>query len=434
MHADRKNIVLVSIDSLRADHCGHLGDDRGLTPAIDALARDGVAFENAVSPGPRTFSTMPAVFTGRHRPRNTLDSYPDDNEWRWRLEDIDAHLDRHAPFPERLKELGYTTAGISPNPWTSSASGFNRGFDHYVDLSGREQDSVIKRVAARLPGVDAESRPVELLAEIVSQQSFFVQWESFYDDVQAVRERLEEPYLLWVFLLDTHYPFITSRRHRTEQSAFGMYSSMYRAGNAMRGNTDELAPAIRASLQRSYRDTVRAADAFVDRLRTDLEADDPVTMIHSDHGEAFGEHGGYGHHRGTVYEENVHVPYVVHNAGVTADVPEPVSLATIHDTILTLARGEAFDPDAVTAPYVFASDERGNHRAVRGRRFKHVVDDGDGRLFDLQIDPAERRDYAADLPAIVRELRRHHELYESHHAEIDALARHATTVATRSEL
>ncbi|MEF8902078.1 MAG: sulfatase-like hydrolase/transferase, partial [Halovenus sp.] len=68
-----RNIVLVSIDSLRADHCGFMGYGKETTPNLDRLAREGVVFENAIAPGPATAQSMPAIFTGLH-PHDHVDS------------------------------------------------------------------------------------------------------------------------------------------------------------------------------------------------------------------------------------------------------------------------------------------------------------------------------------------------------------------------
>jgi len=418
------------MDSLRADHCGYLGDDRGLTPTLDSLADAGVAYETAISPGPRTFSTMPAVFTGHHQTSNSLAVYPGETAWERRLAAIDVHLGRHGSFPERLSDLGYDTAGISPNPWTSSASGFDRGFDHFVDFSGSDDDGLLHGIADRLP-VDTERRSVEMLLNMVAGKSFFTQWENFYDRLRQLTERLSEPYFLWVFLLDTHYPFITSRTHRTEQSLLGMYYSAYRSEGAMRGNTDSLAPGVAASMERSYRDTVRASDDFLTHLLDDLSSADPVTVVHSDHGESFGEHGAYGHHRGDVYEENVHVPFVVHNAGVEATISEPTSLASIHDTVLSVARQGTFDPHASTEPQVVASDVRGSSRAARGERYKLVETETGDRLFDLATDPEELRDVSAESEAIKRDLADTLESFDDHVTEVESLGRAAATVAAQ---
>lgn len=429
MSTTARNIVLVSIDSLRGDHCGFLGDDRGLTPTMDTLADEGVAFETAVAPGPQTFSSMPAVFTGQPRPAGGIESYRGETHWERRLAAIDDHLDRYAPLPERLRELGYTTAGFSPNPWASSASGFDRGFDRFEDFSNEGDDGRLQRLAKRVPGIDTDAKPVELLLDMLSGRSFFAQWESFYEQLDEVRRTLEEPYFLWVFLLDTHYPFFASRTHRHEQSLYGMYASAIRSEKAMRGNASMMPADVRTSVTRSYRDTVRSVDAFLDRFRADAAEDDPALIVHSDHGESFGDHSNYGHHHRELYEENVHVPYFIHNAGSRATVTDPTSLATVPTAALDIARGGRVDPAELSSSAAVSTSECGAQEAVRERQFKYVDDDDGELVFDLEADPLERTDASGTYDEVRHRARSRLEQFGTHRTETDDVSRAARRVA-----
>lgn len=430
MTADARNIVLVSIDSLRGDHCGFLGDTRGLTPTIDGLAEEGVAYQNAIATGPQTFSSMPAVFTGHRRSPTTLEAYPQESHWERRLAAIDEHMGRYASLAELLRERGYDTGGVTPNPWTSTASGFDRGFDEFVDYSETDSGGWVESVADRLPGVDAGSRPVEHVSNLLSGSEFFARWETLYDDIERVRESLSEPYFLWVFALDTHFPFIPTRAHREEQSLFGTYYSAYRSSEAMRGNGGGMSDRVRESVMRSYRDTIRSTDTFVAKLRSDLAHDDPALLIHSDHGESFGDHGNYGHHHRQVYEENVRVPYLVHNAGVSAEVCEPTSLASIPDTALAIARDGTYEPTA-GEPYAVASSECRAHRAARSNPFKRVESREGAELFDLDADPGERSDVSAECPGVMAELGRPLDRVDEHAAETNRIYRATRSVVGR---
>jgi arylsulfatase len=430
MRDSARNVVLVSMDSLRADHCGFLGDDRGLTPTMDHLASTGVSFEAAVAPGPQTFSSMPAAFTGRHRKPGPLDEYPGETHWQRRLAAIDDHLGRYTSLPEQLQELGYSTAGFSPNPWTSTASGFDRGFDHFTDLAGEADDGLIRRLANGLPGIDDSNKAVELALDLLTGSSFFTPWEAYYDQIQAVREQLTEPYFLWVFLLDTHYPFLPSRKHRQEQSFYGMVSSARRSEKVMRGRADTMSERTCASMQRSYRDTVRSVDTFLDRLRTDLAGDDPAMIVHSDHGESFGEHGNYGHHHRQLYEENVHVPYVVHDGHREATVSDPTSLATIPEVTLSIARTGGFEPATAAHPTAVATSEGGTNRAVRDRQFKYIEHGDERSLFELPLDAEESRDVSGEYPGRCAESASQLDRFERHRAEMAAVSRAAGVVAS----
>lgn len=429
-----RNVVLVSIDSLRADHCGFLGDERGLTPTMDEFAAEGVSFDTAIAPGPQTFSSMPAVFTGMQRVPGTVEAYPGSRHWQRRLAAISDHLRRHGSIAERFSEMGYETAGITPNPWTSCASGFDQGFDHFVERNGEADDGWLRALVERVPGIDDDRKTVELALDMLTGRSFFAGWEGMYDEILAVRRQLSEPYFLWVFLLDTHFPFLPSRTYRREQSRVGMYTSALRTEKAMRGRNDELSSGARESMLRSYRDTVRAADGFLERLRSDLAQDDPAYIIHSDHGESFGDHGNYGHDHRKVYEENIHVPYVVYDGQRTGSVTDPVSLATIPSVALSIARDGTFDPASETHTPAIATSECGTKQAVRYPRFKYVEHDEERLLFDLEDDPKETTNIAREYPERCADARTRLGRFERHLVETTDISRAAGTVIESREL
>lgn len=409
------NLILVSIDSLRADHCGYLGDDRDLTPTLDRLAAEGIAYENAIVSGPQTFTSMPAVFTGHHRPAEVLEDYAGETHWQRRLAAVDHHIRTRSTLPERLQRLGYTTAAINPNPWTSTATGYHRGFDRFVDLSSEGTDGRVARFVHRLPSIDESDRAVQLVVSMLTNSSFFTRWTDVYRDVMAVREELSEPYFLWVFLLDTHFPFVSPRSQRVEGTLPGMYYSNYRGEKWMRGAISEgsMPAHVLRSLRRGYRDTVRGTDAFLERLVDDFAVDDPIIAVHSDHGESFGDHGNYGHHHRQPYEENIHVPYVIGNVDRSATVTEPTSLATIYDTMLGFARGQPVAPSRMAADFVLSQGEYGVNRAIRGERFKYLDLKDDHLLFDLEADPDETEDLSDERPVVLERLEQRLETFDT---------------------
>ena len=400
---------------------------------MDDLARDGVAFRNAVAPGPQTFSSVPATFTRVQRSPKAVERHGDAYDWKRRLDTIATHLDRYPPLHERLQDQGYTTAGLTQNPWTSTAAGFDRGFDRFLDLSATDQYSQLSDFLSRVPGADIDTKPLELGLNMLTHRSFFSDWESFYDELLEIRAALQEPYFLWVVLLDTHIPSITSRAHRCENSVFEMYYGVLRSEGAMRGRTDSVPPSAVGPLERSYRDTVRAVDAFLARLRSDLAADDPVWVVHSDHGESLGEHGNWGHHHRNVYEENIHVPLVVSDAGVQATIDEPISLTAVPELVESLAAAGQLVPTTATSSYVLSSSECGRFRTLRGRRFKYVDRAGDRVLYDLSNDPGELVDVSQSFPDVARRLDRHLDGIVRHRSEQDRIERAAAAVASTDD-
>lgn len=427
---DSPNIILVSIDSLRGDHCDPLGSTRGLTPTMQSLASEGVNFESAVSSGPQTFSSMPAVFTGRARPADALEDHTAETHWQGRLQSIKNHMHASPTLGQQLQLQGYTTAAVTPNPWTSRAAGFDRGFDTFVDLSREGAESKWVSQLGKIPGIDSEDRALQLVVDMLTGSSFFAKWTDMYDEITQLRENLPEPYFLWVFLLDTHYPFLTSWQHRSEQSLFEMYYSTYRSEKIMRGRvTDRIMPdKTLESVQRGYRDTVRAADSFLEAIRTE-EDDEPVIVVHSDHGESFGEHGNYGHHHRNVYEENIHVPFIISNADCIANPSQPVSLASIYHVIQEVAQTGTVSPEKYTASYAVSKSECGTNYAVRGDRYKYIKSGNSEELYDLQADSEEQTDISEVEPERCSELREIVLRETATTVEMDTLATAATVVA-----
>lgn len=127
--ADHPNIVLVTIDSLRADKTG-LTPGKSFTPNLDQIANEGISYSNAVAPGPSTYESMPSIWTGELMGTVETD---EDSELGKLSRRKQAHL-RSTTLVEELDRLGYDSGAFTPNPHTSRGTGFSRGFDDYEDF------------------------------------------------------------------------------------------------------------------------------------------------------------------------------------------------------------------------------------------------------------------------------------------------------------
>lgn len=433
-----RNVVLVTVDSLRADHCNFLapdgpGGDHRLTPTLDDLARESVVFERAFAPGPRTPSSMPAIFTGEFVRPSDLGVYESWDEkstrWRARRQRIADHMQRFRTLAERLQDRGYATAGVTANPWTTAATNFDTGFDafHAVEAPDRGWTSWYSGLTDGLG--DAVG---------IDWGDVLLTWTDFYDTVSRAHDALSEPYFLWVFLLDPHQPYIAPRRYRAENTGIEMLYANARY-NYAHGYTESLPPHLDRRLRRAYRDTVRSVDGFVDRLRTDVAGDDPVTIIHADHGEAFQEHGTLGH-RPQLYRENVHVPLLVHGLGTTERVEAPVSLSSI-PALVTASADDSLDPTAYAREFVRSKTEEGERVGVRGRRWAYqsaaeeweYVYDGDSEeLYRVQADPEERENVVESYPAVTDTFRTLLARHETDQRERDRVSAAAVDLANRT--
>ncbi len=209
------NIVLITVDSLRADHCGWLNQTDS-TPHLDSMAADSLTFTSAISPGPRTFSSVPATHTGTPL-AYTQDSIDSDDD---RINRIRTHLDTFETISEELQNRGYTTVAFTANPWISDTTGFDAGFDTFVEV-GKNGGNI----HALFSGTPL-ARAAWLFDHWVYKDSFFCQWRTFYDDLIATVDELEGPVFTWIFLIDTHNPYLVPRTDRHQSSTYGMYSGL----------------------------------------------------------------------------------------------------------------------------------------------------------------------------------------------------------------
>lgn len=293
------NVVLVLLDSLRADHVGCYGYPRGTTANMDALAARGVRFANAESQvswtGPSLCSLLTSLPPHLAAPRNAL------------LEPPSGAAD----LAGTLESAGYLTGVVSSHQMIAPKMGFARGVTSFV------------------------STPTS--AEVLGQKT--VAW---------LRAHRQDRFFLYVHCFAPHAPyappepfrglFLQGRQTRDEALVAGQPPRPdEKTGMFRRLNEEDL-----AYLTGLYDGHVAFGDACVGRIRQCLQdlglARDTALIVTADHGEEFMEHGGFDHGR-TLYEEVLHVPLVMEAPGRTARrkvVPEVVRLLDVAPTIMDL--------------------------------------------------------------------------------------------------
>ena len=246
------NIILITLDTTRADRMGFLGSDRGLTPNLDALSKQSVVFTRAYAQVPLTTPSHAALLTG---------TYPQFSH----LEDLGAPLGADLPYlPDLLHKRGYHTAAflgayiLDP---AASAPGFQRGFDIYD-----------AKFHQRKPG-EGRYKSVERRAEEVANHA--LGWLSHHQ---------QGPFFIWLHFYDAHDPYDPPEPFKTHYA-----SALY---------DGEIA----------YTDSI--VGSFVEVLRKHGLYQNSVIAIAADHGEAFGEHGEERHGM-FLYDETIHVPLLV---------------------------------------------------------------------------------------------------------------------------
>lgn len=347
---DQPNIVLVTVDSLRADHCGFHGYDGETTPTLDEIAETGAVFENAVAPGPATPESMPAIFTG-YDPVDRPTQLTDTTTLEGRRKRIRAHMLAHDTLAEKLDRRGYETAAFTPNPFTSRQFGFDQGFDYFQDfMDDSNRSELYQRVFRGFLDGSTPASLARVLLNFWQREEVFKPWASYYEEIRQWVEQASEPYFLWVFLMDAHNPYMSDAETRSQavHEEFRANIEFWR-----QSHETPFSESTHDRLVTAYDDAIRYSDQFVDQLRRDL--DEPIIAVTGDHGEAFGEHGTYGHEP-YLYPENVHVPLVVD--GVDAEtITEPMSLRRLPELLTAYADREPFPTQPVATTNTREGDQ-----------------------------------------------------------------------------
>jgi len=389
----KRNIVLVTQDSLRADHCSYMGYDRETTPALDALASQGLVFENAIAAGVPTIASMTSVMTGEYSLASPEVGF--DTQQR-------EQVTSRRTLAEALSAAGYSTGACSPNPPASSYFGFDQGFDWFEDFLHQDRGVVERlwnRVLDRSIKGGSAATYLRLLRNLVGREEVLRPWDDYYQDILEWREQVEEPYFLWVLLLEPHHPWTPPKRSQQWSSRGDVYRSFHHYWEMLSSGWEpDYSEREHQRLVDLYDDSIRHGDRFVERLWEDLREDDPVFVVHADHGEEFGEHGRYGH-QPYLYDSLVHVPLVIANAGRQGAVRRPVSLRSLAKTIAVLADApgefsgtDLLAEDAGDSPWAISKVFAGGDRrvAVRTECAKYICDPETEELYNLRLDPDEQ--------------------------------------------
>ncbi|MCG8458094.1 MAG: sulfatase, partial [Holophagales bacterium] len=364
----RPNVLLISLDTLRADRLGSYGYPRDTSPFLDELAERGVRFENAFVNTHGTPPSHATLFSSLFQQTHQVSMRRDGR----------GRLDHRLPagieiLPERLHRAGYRTVAVVGGGFMSADFGFDRGFEHFVEESGIEDQT--DRLAEELARLGRSKAPIF---------AFLHTYEihSPYDPPRSYAER-----------------FV---RKRTD---IGISNKellrLRREGRIPRG--DDL-----LYLSDLYDAGIRYTDDHLRKLydRLDLLGffENHVTVITSDHGEEFGEHGGI-LHPATLYEELVRIPLLISGTRIRPGkvLRRLVSTIDIAPTLYRLARIEP--PAGIQGRDLLRAAPAGADRgvfmqyrdtlaAVRDPRYKLILDHRTGRamLFDLHRDPGETRD------------------------------------------
>lgn len=412
------DIVLISVDTLRADAIGAYGS--GVTPSptpwIDSLARDGVLFEQAVSAAPETAPAVASLLTGQYQDRHRV------------LYNRATLAPERTTLAERLREAGYLTAAFVGNRLLDEKHGFTQGFDH-----------------VEVVAFDALSDTFSTDARLAARAGLWMK--------DAPGDR---PWFVWVHLMDPHGPYNSASAWWSRDLEFR--TPVARAADEPPPSTSNFGLGLIPAYQRfgglarlgdyvqRYHGEVRFSDAqignilgLLSRTRPDV---DRVVVLTADHGESLVEHDELLQHGWYVYDPTVHVPLVVAGTAIASSgrrIPNRVCSVDVAPTILELA-GLRADAQQDGVPFTsllsgagadeggeergcFSVGPRANHPfAISEGRYKAIVTPAGApadprapkgapsdeperiELYDLEADPGEARDLAAVRPDIADDL------------------------------
>lgn len=381
------NVVLITVDTLRADHLGAYGFERNTTPHLDRLAAESLLFEDFICEQPQTGPSLISMH-GSRAPRLT------------------GAIRNGVPLPPGTPTMamlfagaGYETAAIVSN-WNLKPhlSGLNPGFAHYDADFGKGR-------------FDRERH--EMTADVVSERA--LAWLAARD--------ANKPMFLWVHYMDPHAPYLSKK---------GFEAQLNGTNPAPRKRVDP--PATR------YQTEVAFVDQQIQRVLEALPREDTYIVFTADHGESLGEHNTWGHTR-FIYQTTMHIPFFIHGPGIAPgrttapargiDVaPTLLGLASIAPASSMTGMDLRKDLPAMTVPRIFETYggevPRGENvrdtlatrppqrQAIIQEGWKLIAnEDGSIELYNLTEDPTEVHDLASEQPerrdALHQQLKTWHE-------------------------
>ncbi len=387
----RPNILLIAIDTLRADHTSLCGYERETTPCLDAFARTATVFERAHSPSSWTRASFASYFTGLRPSVHGCEGRDD------------ALSDDHRTLAECFRDAGWATAAVYSNANITAELGFDQGFDiydHPEPNAGYRQDfkfTDATAVNARALSWLRDERPADV------------------------------PWFMFVHYIDPHDPYMPH-----EEYVFGSNANPgVRGSRKYLRRIASMEPLVdrdgdKQVIRDLYDGEVAFVDAHVGILLDELDAadlaEDTIVIVCSDHGEGLWDHEDYRGHGKQLYQEQIHVPLAVRWPGRTEPgrrVSAPVNVTDVFATLAgefglaeqgsyqgrsLLARAEA---GAAAEPvFVIERLDEVRLRSLVDWPWKLILDDSGrtARLYHLEQDPGETASLADARPDRLGEL------------------------------
>jgi arylsulfatase A-like enzyme len=404
------SIILIVIDTLRADYLGCYGFEGPVSPHLDGLANESVLFDRCSSQAPWTTPSVASMMTSLYPEAHGVLLAPDDprDQRTWRKRWTRAIPSSTVSLAGTLRDRGYRTGAFIANPFIAKGLGFEQGFDAFDESAAlrgdRDSTSLLEAGLGWLLAAGDSGAPTFLYLHLMDVHG---PYEASEADFEAIRGApgLGPPLSLNSTGFGRIQPYLRKPRWAKGRDRFEL--------RLWRGR---------------YASGVHAADrnlgTFFQHLRGSGLWDQQVVVVTSDHGEELFDHGGWDHGF-SLHEHQLHVPLMIRlpkgDLGGTR-INGLVRLTDLMPTLISLAGvaspteivGSSLlpllsDREEFEAPRVaFATSVKehpGTHSIFDGR-FKLIANytNGRTRLYDVQADPGEIKDLAALQPALVNRL------------------------------
>ncbi|MFQ5540429.1 MAG: sulfatase, partial [Candidatus Binatia bacterium] len=407
-----QNILLLTIDTLRADRLGVYGYPKNLTPTMDLLAKEGTLFERTIAQSPWTRpsygSLLTSLYPSQHEAFVVYDPARGGYHADWGDMLYDGGLrDDAETMAEIFRDRGYTTIALQTNWHVSAAHNFDQGFDYFlyeplftISLFDRSFLGPYAKYFRALNGAKPKP-PFWMTAPPASSGD---------DAFKAlIAEGLPQPLFMWINFMDTHSPYIIREKGVPLEQA--RITASYDIWDSHIPNS---------LLSEAYDGEVRHVDHYVGKIYNRLKdagiSDDTLIVLLSDHGEEFGDHQAEihccdtvvrgRHHGHSLYDELLHVPLIIRYPSRVprgSRVKETVRLIDVLPTLLELAgislgsSRATFEGTSLLPLIMNGNDPWGprfsysertyyglEHKAVEDGRYKMILQPGNGgaELYD----------------------------------------------------
>lgn len=297
---EKPNIILITIDSLRADHLGCYGYSRPTSPNIDALAGESILFLNAFSNGPNTPHAFPAIMASRYPLMSN------------RLGVFDAPI----TLAEVLNKNGYHTYGLNAgNPYLSRYFKYDRGFEVFFDYIDFEipdfrSVSINERQLISIPKLDIHFYNISF--ESIERKLFLE--KLIFRDIENLLDNITPPFFLWLHFMDTHYPYVPQKKYLKNLGVdlqdideLTQLNKEIREDNYV---SERKLKKIIALYDASILQIDQRIGEITNKLKKLNLINNSILIITADHGEEFQEHGNL-QHKSKLFDELLHVPLII---------------------------------------------------------------------------------------------------------------------------